>query len=80
LDLLDQVSKKALTVCVSITVHEKSKTLNINDCLNHFKLTEKLDKNNEWYCWLHMQKASKRIQKIRIILNSKKFNLASKKI
>ena len=64
LESLDQVSKKALTACRSIAVQEKTKTLNLNDCLNHFKLTEKLDKDNEWYCTVckKHQKAYKKLE------------------
>jgi len=83
LDLLDQVSKKALTACRSIAIYEKSKTLNINDCLNHFKLTEKLDKNNEWYCCIckKHQKAFKKLELYYIpknlILHLKRFEYSS---
>lgn len=41
---------KSLQTCMSIASKEKIKPLNINDCLEHFRLTEKLEKNNEWYC------------------------------
>ncbi len=83
LDSLDQVYKKALTACRSIAVQEKTKTLNINDCLNHFKLTEKLDKNNEWYCSVckKHQKAFKKLELYYIpknlILHLKRFEYSS---
>lgn len=41
---------RSLQTCVSIASKEKVKPLNIFDCLEHFRLTEKLGKNNEWYC------------------------------
>ena len=41
---------RALQTCLSIASKEKVKPLNIYDCLEHFRLTEKLEKNNEWYC------------------------------
>ena len=41
---------KFLQTCLSIASKEKTKQLNLNDCLEHFRLTEKLEKNNEWYC------------------------------
>lgn len=41
---------KSLKTCMNIASKEKSKQLNLNDCLEHFRLTEKLGKNNEWYC------------------------------
>lgn len=83
LDALDQASKKALTACRSIAVQEKTKTLNINDCLNHFKLTEKLDKDNEWYCSTckKHQKAFKKLELYYIpknlILHLKRFEYSS---
>lgn len=83
LDSLDQVAKKALTACRSIAVQEKTKTLNLNDCLNHFKLTEKLDKNNEWYCSIckKHQKAYKKLELYYIpknlILHLKRFEYSS---
>ncbi len=83
LDSLDQVSKKALTACRSIAVQEKTKFLNLNDCLNHFKLTEKLDKNNEWYCSIckKHQKAFKKLELYYIpknlILHLKRFEYSS---
>ncbi len=83
LDLLDVISKKALTACRSIALQEKTKQLNINDCLNHFKLTEKLDKNNEWYCSVckKHQKAYKKLELYYIpknlILHLKRFEYSS---
>ena len=41
-------SLKQLQTC--IIIKEKSKDLTLSDCLDHFKMTEKLDKSNEWYC------------------------------
>jgi len=41
-------SLKQLKTC--ITTKEKPKELTLSDCLDHFKMTEKLDKSNEWYC------------------------------
>ncbi len=41
---------RLLQTCVSIASKEKTKQLNLNDCMEHFRLTEKLEKNNEWYC------------------------------
>lgn len=72
-----------MTACRSIAVQEKTKTLNLNDCLNHFKLTEKLDKNNEWYCSVckKHQKAFKKLELYYIpknlILHLKRFEYTS---
>ena len=41
-------SLKSLKTCV--ITKEKPKELTLSDCLDHFKMTEKLDKSNEWYC------------------------------
>ena len=41
---------RLLQTCVSIASKEKTKQLNLNDRMEHFRLTEKLEKNNEWYC------------------------------
>ena len=40
---------KQLNVCVTIT-QNKEKPLSLIDCIEHFRVTEKLQKNNEWYC------------------------------
>jgi hypothetical protein len=48
--LFNQDKLKSLKTCINIASKEKSKQLNLNDCLEHFRLTEKLGKNNEWYC------------------------------
>jgi len=83
LENLDQASKKALTACRSIAVEEKNKDFNLNDCLNHFKLTEKLDKDNEWYCSVckKHQKAFKKLELYYIpknlILQLKRFEYTS---
>lgn len=79
----DQNLKKALTACRSIAVQENSKTLSLNDCLNHFKLTERLDKDNEWYCAVcrKHQKAFKKLELYYIpknlILHIKRFEYSS---
>ena len=79
----DQNLKKALTACRSIAVQENSKTLSLNDCLNHFKLTERLDKDNEWYCVVcrKHQKAFKKLELYYIpknlILHVKRFEYSS---
>ena len=53
-DILTDVGMKALNSCVSIALKndekKKVKEVSLNDCLDQFKLTERLDKNNEWYC------------------------------
>jgi uncharacterized UBP type Zn finger protein len=49
-NLINPDKIKLLQTCVSIATKEKTKPLNLNDCLEHFRLTERLEKNNEWYC------------------------------
>jgi hypothetical protein len=41
---------KNLSTCIINGSKDKDKQLNLFDCLEHFRLTEKLGKNNEWYC------------------------------
>jgi len=41
---------RSLQTCFNFASKEKEKRLNLFDCLEHFRLTEKLGKNNEWYC------------------------------
>jgi ubiquitin C-terminal hydrolase len=41
---------KILQTCINYASKDKDKKLNLFDCLEHFRLTEKLGKNNEWYC------------------------------
>lgn len=48
--LINPNKMKSLQTCASIASKEKVKPLNIQDCLEHFRLTERLEKNNEWYC------------------------------
>lgn len=80
---LDQVSKKALVSCKSVAVSEKTKNLTLEDCLNHFKLTEKLGKNNEWYCSVckKHQKAFKKLELYytprNLIIHLKRFEYTS---
>jgi hypothetical protein len=47
---INEMKFKNIKTCMSIAVKEKTKQLNLEDCLEHFRLTEKLEKNNEWYC------------------------------
>jgi hypothetical protein len=47
---LDPDRAKALSSCLSYASKDNSKSLALNDCFEHFRLTEKLEKNNEWYC------------------------------
>lgn len=82
-ETLDLLGKKALMSCRSIAVQEKTKNLTLDDCLNHFKLTEKLEKNNEWYCssCKKHQKAFKKLELYYIprnlIIHLKRFEYSS---
>jgi ubiquitin carboxyl-terminal hydrolase 4/11/15 len=80
---LDQLKKKSILSCKSIAVSEKTKNLTLNDCFNHFKLTEKLEENNEWYCSIckKHQKAFKRLEIYylprNLIIHLKRFEYSS---
>jgi ubiquitin carboxyl-terminal hydrolase 4/11/15 len=80
---MDQLKKKSILSCKSIAIAEKTKNLTLIDCLNHFKLTEKLEKNNEWYCSVckKHQKAFKRLEIYylprNLIIHLKRFEYSS---
>ena len=48
--LINKQKSKLLNTCVNITAKDTKSSLTLNDCLEHFRLTERLGKNNEWYC------------------------------
>jgi hypothetical protein len=80
---LDPDRAKALSSCLSYASKDNSKSLALNDCFEHFRLTEKLEKNNEWYCGKckKHQQAFKKLElfytpKI-LILHLKRFSYSS---
>jgi len=69
-DLMNSEKLKSMQTCISIAVKEKTKSLNLNDCLDHFRLTERLGKNNEWFC-KHCKKHQQAFKKLELFYTPK---------
>ena len=74
---------KTLSTCINYGSKAKDKQLNLSDCLEHFRLTEKLGKNNEWYC-KNCKKHQRAFKKLEIfytppllVLHLKRFEYSS---
>jgi ubiquitin carboxyl-terminal hydrolase 4/11/15 len=74
---------KAISSCMSYASKDKSKASNLHDCLEHFRLTEKLEKDNQWYCnkCKKHQQAFKKLELFHtpklLILHLKRFSYSS---
>jgi len=80
---ISETKLKNVKTCISIATKEKTKQLNLEDCLEHFRLTERLEKNNEWYCskCKKHQQAFKKLELFstpqNLILHLKRFEYSS---
>jgi hypothetical protein len=80
---LDPDRARALSSCLSYASKDNSKSLTLNDCFEHFRLTEKLEKDNEWYCskCKKHQQAFKKLELFHtpkiLILHLKRFSYGS---